>query len=320
MKAKKDAKTTAASANGQESNELAKPKRSKQAKRQIIIYVVMVVAIAGILGFAWNDVDGRIKSKVLKYLLDKYEQEFVVTDYKGTTVTLFRAVQGRIGTEYNLANSKCRWLGEDNETYDDCSWSVHPKGNPKGKCMVSYSSGTMRDSCAQVILGKKNYAKARQISAEEDRLRPHIERIFGKNTDIKVEFQLCEQGEASMKGFSGLLRAMKICKKATEDMTLGQVIDSNELRHEYNLYIYALDGQPIETDDDKLRLIEKLRKITEYLPEGRPDRVQFVYYTRAKESSGGSELWVISASDLSSTEKLTRRKIVTYESEREGYH
>ena len=63
---------------------------------------------------------------------------------------------------------------------------------------------------------------------EEDRLRPHIERIFGKNTDIKVEFQLCEQGEASMKGFSGLLRAMKICKKATEDMTLGQVMDSNE--------------------------------------------------------------------------------------------
>ena len=164
------------------------------------------------------------------------------------------------------------------------------------------------------------YIKAGRIMTEKDRLQPHIERIFGKNTDIKVEFQLCEQGEASMKGFSGLLRAMKICKKATEDMTLGQVIDSNELRHEYNLYIYALDGQPIETDDDKLRLIEKLRKITEYLPEGRPDCVRFGYYTRAKESSGGSELWVISASDLSSTEKLTRRKIVTYESERGGYH
>ena len=103
-------------------------------------------------------------------------------------------------------------------------------------------------------------------------------------------------------------------------MTLGQVIDSNELRHEYNLYIYALDGQPIETDDDKLRLIEKLRKITKYLPEGRSDCVQFGYYTRTKESSGGSELWAISASDLSSTEKLTQRKIVTYESERGGYH
>ena len=164
------------------------------------------------------------------------------------------------------------------------------------------------------------YIEAGRIMTEEDRLRPHIERIFGKNTDIKVEFQLCEQGEASMKGFSGLLRAMKICKKATEDMTLGQVIDSDELRHEYNLYIYALDGQPIETDDDKLRLIEKLRKITKYLPEGRPDCVQFAYYTRAKEPSGGSELWAISASDLSSTEKLTQKKIVTYESERGGYH
>ena len=71
MKTKEDAKTTAISANGQESNELAKPKRSKQAKRQIIIYVVMVVAIVGILGFAWADVDGRIKGEVLKYLRDK---------------------------------------------------------------------------------------------------------------------------------------------------------------------------------------------------------------------------------------------------------
>ena len=71
MKTKKDAKTTAASANGQESNELVKPKRPKQAKRQIIIYVVMAVVIVGILGFAWNDVDGRIKGEVLKYLRDK---------------------------------------------------------------------------------------------------------------------------------------------------------------------------------------------------------------------------------------------------------
>lgn len=186
---------------------------------------------------------------------------------------------------------------------------AHPVDNYGLRFGVVLDNGKMSDT----------YIEAGRIMTEEDRLRPHIERIFSKNTDIKVEFQLCEQGEASMKGFSGLLRAMKICKKATEDMTLGQVIDSNELRHEYNLYIYALDGQPIETDDDKLRLIEKLRKITKYLPEGRPDCVQFAYYTRAKEPSGGSELWVISASDLSSTEKLTRRKIVTYESEREGY-
>ncbi len=286
MKAKKDAKTTAASANGQESNELAKPKRSKQAKRQIIIYVVMVVAIAGILGFAWNDVDGRIKSKVLKYLLDKYEQEFVVTDYKGTTVTLFRAVQGRIGTEYNLANSKCRWLGEDNETYDDCSWSVHPKGNPKGKCMVSYSSGTMRDSCAQVILGKKNYAKARQISAEEDRLRPAVERIFGKNTKFGVESLLCEKGRAGANESTSLSQAINVCKKETADMTKDQISASYiRMYHSYELYIYDPDGQSIETDGDKARIVERLKEVAKYLPEGRPDSMWLCYFIKHDEDS-----------------------------------
>ena len=286
MKTKKDAKMTAASANGQESNELAKPKRSKQAKRQIIIYVVMVVAIAGILGFAWNDVDGRIKSKVLKYLLDKYEQEFVVTDYKGTTVTLFRAVQGRIGTEYNLANSKCRWLGEDNETYDDCSWSVHPKGNPKGKCMVSYSSGTMRDSCAQVILGKKNYAKARQISAEEDRLRPAVERIFGKNTKFGVESLLCEKGRAGANESTSLSQAINVCKKETAGMTKDQIFASYiRMYHSYELYIYDPDGQSIETNGDKARIVERLKEVAKYLPEGRPDSMWLCYFIKHDEDS-----------------------------------
>ena len=286
MKTKKDTKTTAASANGQESNELAKPKRSKQAKRQIIIYVVMVVAIAGILGFAWNDVDGRIKSKVLKYLRDKYKQEFVVTDYKGTTVTLFRAVQGRIGTEYNLANSKCRWLGEDNETYDDCSWSVHPKGNPKGKCMVSYSSGTMRDSCAQVILGKENYAKARQISAEEDRLRPAVERIFGKNTKFGVESLLCEKGRTGASESTSLSQAINVCKKETAGMTKDQISDSYiRMYHSYELYIYDPDGQSIETDGDKAKIVERLKEVAKYLPEGRPDSMWLCYFIKHDEDS-----------------------------------
>ena len=286
MKTKKDAKTTATSANGQESNELAKPKRSKQAKRQIIIYVVMVVAIAGILGFAWNDVDGRIKSKVLKYLRDKYEQEFVVTDYKGTTVTLFRAVQGRIGTQYNLANSKCRWLGEDNETYDDCSWSVHPKGNPKGKCEVGYSSGTMRDSCAQVVLGKKNYAKVRQISAEEDRLRPAVEQIFGKNTKFGVESLLCEKGRAGANESTSLSQAINVCKKETAGMTEDQIFASYiRMYHSYELYIYDPDGQSIETNDDKARIVERLKEVAKYLPEGRPDSIWLCYFIKHDEDS-----------------------------------
>ena len=300
MKTKKDAKTTAASANGQESNELAKPKRSKQAKRQIIIYVVMVVAIAGILGFAWADVDGRIKSKVLKYLRDKYKQEFVVTDYTATTVNILRAVQGRIGTEYNLANSKCRWLGEDNETYDDCSWSVHPKGNPKGKCRVSYSSsGAMWDSCAQVILGKENYAKARQISAEEDRLRPAVEQIFGKNTKFGVESLLCEKGRAGANESTSLSQAINVCKKETAGMTKDQISDSYiRMYHSYELYIYDPDGQSIETDGDKARIVERLKEVAKYLPEGRPDSMWLCYFIKQHKGSGwGSELKV-SVDDL----------------------
>lgn len=286
MKTKKDAKTTATSANGQESNELAKSKRSKQAKRQIIIYVVMVVAIAGILGFAWADVDGRIKSKVLKYLRDKYKQEFVVTDYTTTTVDIFRAMQGRIGTQYNLANSKCRWLGEGNETYDDCSWSVHPKGNPKGECMVSYSSGTMRDSCAQVILGKENYAKARQISAEEDRLRPAVERIFGKNTKFGVESLLCEKGRAGANESTSLSQAINVCKKETAGMTKDQISASYiRMYHSYELYIYDPDGQSIKTDGDKAKIVERLKEVAKYLPEGRPDSIWLCYFIKHDEDS-----------------------------------
>ena len=287
MKTKEDTKTTAISANGQESNELAKPKRSKQAKRQIIIYVVMIVAIVGILGFAWDDVDGRIKVKVLKHLRDKYKQEFVVTDYTYTNVTLFRAVQGRANVSYNLANSKCRWLGEGNETYDDCSWSVHPKGNPKGKCDVSYSSGAMRDSCAQVILGKENYAKAGQISAEEDRLRPAVEQIFGKNTKFGVESLLCEKGRTGANNKStSLPQAINVCKKETAGMTEDQIFASYiRMYHSYELYIYDPDGQSIETNGDKARIVERLKEVAKYLPDGRPDSMWLCYFIKHDEDS-----------------------------------
>ena len=260
-------------------------KRLRSSRRWIVIIcIIVVVAVAaGVVVVTVTSPENIMRS----YLRSKYGKDFVLVG------ELRRTPPG----------SSALW-----EHYYESD--AHPVDNYGLRFRVVLGNGKMSDT----------YIEAGRIMTEEDRLRPHIERIFGKNTDIKVEFQLCEQGEASMKGFSGLLRAMKICKKATEDMTLGQVIDSNELRHEYNLYIYALDGQPIETDDDKLRLIEKLRRITKHLPEGRPDCVQFAYYTRAKEPSGGSELWAISASGLSSTEKLTRRKIVTYESEREGYH
>ena len=258
-------------------------KRLRSSRRWIVIIcIIVVVAVAaGVVVVTVTSPENIMRS----YLRSKYGKDFVLA--------------GEMRRDHGPVQRGDYYESE-----------AHPVDNYGLRFRVVLDNGKMSDT----------YIKAGRIMTEEDRLRPHIERIFGKNTDIKVEFRLCEQGEASMKGFSGLLRAMRICKEATEDMTLGQVIDSDELRHEYNLYIYALDGQPIETDDDKLRLIEKLRKITKYLLEGRSDCVQFAYYTRTKESSEGSELWVISASGLSSTEKLTRRKIVTYESEREGYH
>lgn len=265
-------------------------KRLRSSRRWIVIIcIIVVVAVAaGVVVVTVTSPENIMRS----YLRSKYGKDFVLV--------------GELRRRRECNSRECSSVLQEHYYESE----AHPVDNYGLRFRVVLDNGKMSDT----------YIEDGRIMTEEDRLRPYIERIFGKNTDIKVEFQLCEQGEASMKGFSGLLRAMKICKKATEDMTLGQVIDSDELRHEYNLYIYALDGQPIETDDDKLRLIEKLRRITKYLPEGRPDCVQFAYYTRAKEPSGGSELWGISASDLSSTEKLTRRKIVTYESEREGYH
>ena len=264
-------------------------KRLRSSRRWIVIIcIIVVVAVAvGVVVVTVTSPENIMRS----YLRSKYGKDFVLA--------------GEMRRERGSA------LREHYYESD-----AYPIDNPRLRFRVALDG----DNREHKYEKSDTYLEAGRIMTEEDRLRPHIERIFGKNTDIKVEFQLCEQGEASMKGFSGLLRAMKICKKATEDMTLGQVIDSNELRHEYNLYIYALAGQPIETDDDKLRLIEKLRRITKYLPEGRSDCVQFAYYTRAKEPSGGSELWGISVSGLSSTEKLTRRKIVTYENEREEYH
>lgn len=225
-------------------------KRLRSSRRWIVIIcIIVVVAVAaGVVVVTVTSPENIMRS----YLRSKYGKDFVLA--------------GEMRRDHGPVQRGDYYESE-----------AHPVDNYGLRFRVVLDNGKMSDT----------YIEDGRIMTEEDRLRPHIERIFGKNTDIKVEFQLCERGEASMKGFSGLLRAMKICKKATEDMTLGQVIDSNELRHEYNLYIYALDGQPIETDDDKLRLIEKLREITKYLPEGRPDCVRFGYYTRAKESSGG---------------------------------
>ncbi len=82
-------------------------------------------------------------------------------------------------------------------------------------------------------------------------------------------------------------------------MTEDQMFHSNDgLDHGYDLYIYDPDGQSIKTDDDKAKIIKRLKKMVKYLPDGRPDSMWLCYFIKQYKGSGwGSELKV-SVDDL----------------------
>ena len=149
--------------------------------------------------------------------------------------------------------------------------------------------------------GKSSSTKKEQVSAEEKCLRPHIERIFGKDAEFGVEFRLCEKDGVNKRSFADLSQAMRICKEKTAGMTEDQIFHSNDgLDHNYDLYIYDPDGQSVKTDDDKAKIIKRLKKMVKYLPDGRPDSMWLRYYIKkGDEYSSGNE-FVVSASDLSS--------------------
>ena len=149
--------------------------------------------------------------------------------------------------------------------------------------------------------GKSSSTNKEQVSAEEKCLRPHIERIFGRDAEFGVEFYLCEKDGVNKRSFADLSQAMRICKEKTAGMTEDQMFHSNDgLDHGYDLYIYDPDGQSIKTDDDKAKIIKRLKKMVKYLPDGRPDSMWLRYYIKkGYEYSSGSE-FMVSASDLSS--------------------
>ena len=153
--------------------------------------------------------------------------------------------------------------------------------------------------------GKSSSTKKEQVSAEEKCLRPHIERIFGRDAEFGVEFYLCEKDGVNKRSFADLSQAMRICKEKTAGMTEDQMFHSNDgLDHGYDLYIYDPDGQSIKTDDDKARIIKRLKKMVKYLPDGRPDSMWLRYYIKkGDEYSSGSE-FMVSASDLSSGQDI----------------
>ena len=153
--------------------------------------------------------------------------------------------------------------------------------------------------------GKSSSTKNEQVSAEEKCLRPHIERIFGRDAEFGVEFRLCEKDGVNKRSFADLSQAMRICKEKTAGMTKDQIFASYiRMYHSYELYIYDPDGQSIETNGDKARIVERLKEVAKYLPDGRPDSMWLRYYIKkGYEYSSGSE-FVVSASDLSSDQDM----------------
>ena len=214
---------------------------------------------------------------MVRYLHDKYGKDFVLT--------------GKI--RRTPFGSSALW-----EHYYESD--AHPVDDPRLRFKVKLDG----DNKEHKFEKSDTYIEEGQILAEEDRLRPHVERIFGKNTEIGVKYKLCDRGEDSMKGSHDLPKAMDICKQETADMTKDEIIDSSlyndsGLSHDYSVYIYALDRQSIKTTDDKTKIIKGLKELVKYLPDINPDLLSLYYFIRGDKSSDeGSEL-ALSAKDLS---------------------
>ncbi len=266
--------------------EPSKPKH--RCKRLLIICSILVVVAVVILislaivggkhfGSSNNYRPNSPEDIMVRYLHDKYGKDFVLT--------------GKI--RRTPFGSSALW-----EHYYESD--AHPVDDPRLRFKVKLDG----DNKEHKFEKSDTYIEEGQILAEEDRLRPHVERIFGKNTEIGVKYKLCDRGEDSMKGSHGLPKAMDICKQETADMTKDEIIDSdidneNGLSHQYTVYIYARDRQSIKTTDDKTKIIKGLKELVKYLPDINPDLLSLYYFIRGDKSSDeGSEL-ALSAKDLS---------------------
>ena len=287
MKTKEDTKTTATSAN------LAKPSKPKHRGERLLIICGILAVVALITLVSLAIVDSKKPSSLNNYRPNSPEDIMV------------RYLHDKYGKDFVLVGEMRRTHGVSAPRRNYYESDAHPVDNPHLRFEVVLNGGNREHGYNK----SDTYAEVRQMSAEEDRLRPYAERIFGKNTKVGVEFRLCKRGAASMKGMVGLPEAMSICKEETADMTKEEIIDSSlyndsGLSHDYSVYIYTLDGQSIKTDGDKAKIIERLKEVAKYLPEGRPDSMWLRYYIKkGYEYSSGSE-FVVSASDLSSDQDM----------------
>jgi len=264
------------------------PEKPKHRCKRLLIVCGILVVVAVVILISLTIVGSKKPNSpnnyrpnspediMLRYLHDKYGKDFVLT--------------GKI--RRTPFGSSALW-----EHYYESD--AYPVDDPRLRFKVKLDG----DNKEHKFEKSDTYIEEGQILAEEDRLQPYAERIFGKNTKVGVEFRLCERGEASMKGITGLPQAMSICKEETADMTKEEIIDSSlyndsGLSHDYSVYIYALDGQSIKTDGDKVKIVERLKKMVKYLPDGRSDSMWLCYFIKQYKGSGwGSELKV-SVDDL----------------------
>ena len=212
---------------------------------------------------------------------------------------MVRYLHDKYGKDFKLVGEMRRERGSAlREHYYESD--AHPIDDPRLRFRVVLDG----DNKEHKYEKSDTYLEAGRVLAEEDRLQPYAERIFGKNTKVGVEFRLCERGAASMKGMVGLPEAMSICKEETADMTKEEIIDSSlyndsGLSHDYSVYIYALDRQSIKTTDDKTKIVKGLKELLKYLPNINSDLLDLYYFIRGDKSSDeGSEL-AVSAEELS---------------------
>ena len=262
------------------------PEKPKHRCKRLLIVCGILVVVAVVILISLAIVGGKHFGSSSNYRPNSPEDIMV------------RYLHDKYGKDFKLVGEMRRERGSAlREHYYESD--AHPIDDPRLRFRVVLDG----DNKEHKYEKSDTYLEAGRVLAEEDRLQPYAERIFGKNTKVGVEFRLCERGEASMKGITGLPRAMSICKEETADMTKEEILDSSlyndsGLSHDYSVYIYALDGQSIKTDGDKAKIIEQLKKMVKYLPDGRPDSMWLCYFIKQYKGSGwGSELKV-SVDDL----------------------
>ena len=253
------------------------PGKPKHRCKRLLIVCGILVVVAVVILISLTIVGGKHFSSSSNYRPNSPEDIMV------------RYLHDKYGKDFKLVG-EMRHNSASSVVGGYYASDTHPVDNPRIRFEVVLDG----DNVERKYKKSDDYIKTSRTQVEEDRLRPYIERIFGKDTEFGVEFRLCKIDGDSPRSFVDLSRAMRICKEKTAGMTEYQMFHSNGgLGHSYDLYIYDPDARSIKTDYDKAKIIVRLKEVAKYLPDGRPSAMSFRYYIK----EGDSELEV-PASDL----------------------